>query len=254
MSYLSFYDKLEKANRYLERIMELVQRPLDDRLVKYITEDPMTDKGDLSDAIWLVKKYGLVPVDIFPESTSSSNTKTMNRILHTKIREHALRLRELDSALRHDVRFGETSDPLAQEKSDRGRLEILRQRKAEYLQEIYDILTVCMGVPPTPSDSFVWEHSDKDDNLVEWTGTPMDFCKSYIGRDEGNSESNDDPLDTISLINDPRYDYGKIIVNEKRGCYVGVEPPRHLNVNSEVIKMAVVKVHSFSNHRCFIPL
>lgn len=218
-------------------MIEMAQLPLDDRLVNRTNSSPMVDGGYWRDAVWLVKKYGLVPEDIFPESTSSSDTSTMNEVLHTKTREHALRLRELDTALRRDVRFAESSDPEVQRKSDQGRLKILRQMKSEYLQEIYNILTVCMGVPPSPTDSFVWERYDKDKDYTYWTGTPIDFLKTYVSHTDGNS----DPLDTISLANDPRYEYGKVLINERRGNYIGSKSSMQLNVPSEVMKTAVVK-------------
>jgi bleomycin hydrolase len=240
LSYLSFYDKLEKANYYFERSIELAQQSFDDRLVRYLNKSPMRDSGNWTSAVWLVKKYGLVPEDVFPESESSSNTETMIQILNAKIRENGLRLRELDTIIRQDPRFSDSSDLEAQKKTDEGRLEILRRMKTKYMGEIYNILTVCMGVPPTPNESFVWERYDKSKKYAYWTGTPIDFRKKYV--DGGSGKDDKDPLDTIILANDPRYEYGKILVNERGRKYDGVELPMLLNVQSEVMRKVVVKV------------
>ncbi|PVG01163.1 hypothetical protein CPB86DRAFT_727815 [Serendipita vermifera] len=239
LSYLSFYDKLEKANYYLERMIESAQLSFDDRLVRNLNKSPMRDSGNWSNAVWLIRKYGLVPEDVFPESESSSSTKAMNQILDTKIREHGLRLRELDELIRQDSRFADSSDPDIQKKTDEGRLVILRQRKVKYLREIYNMLTICMGVPPTPDESFVWERYDKYKKYAYWTGTPIDFRKQYIDGDGGINSR--DPLNTLLLVNDPRYEYGKVLVNERGRKYSGIDLPRHLNVQSEVMRDAVVK-------------
>jgi len=44
-SYLFVYDKLEKANFYLEQSIEHADKPLDDRLVLHLASNPLNDGG-----------------------------------------------------------------------------------------------------------------------------------------------------------------------------------------------------------------
>ena len=44
-SYLFFWDKLEKANWFLEQILDTVNEPLDGRLVQELLGDPVGDGG-----------------------------------------------------------------------------------------------------------------------------------------------------------------------------------------------------------------
>lgn len=44
-SYLFFWDKLEKANWFLEQILDTLDEPLDGRLVQELLSDPVGDGG-----------------------------------------------------------------------------------------------------------------------------------------------------------------------------------------------------------------
>ena len=44
-SYLFYWDKLEKANWFLEQILDTVNEPLEGRLVQRLMEDPVGDGG-----------------------------------------------------------------------------------------------------------------------------------------------------------------------------------------------------------------
>jgi bleomycin hydrolase len=44
-SYLFFYDKFEKANWFLENMIDLAEKDIDDRVVQYLLQDPVGDGG-----------------------------------------------------------------------------------------------------------------------------------------------------------------------------------------------------------------
>lgn len=44
-AYIFFYDKLEKANFFLEQILDTVNEDLDTRLIKTLLESPVSDGG-----------------------------------------------------------------------------------------------------------------------------------------------------------------------------------------------------------------
>lgn len=169
-------------------MIDLAQRPSDDGLVTRLNQHPMLDGGSWHRAVYLVKKYGIMPNEAFPESTSSSDTDKLNRLLSTKIREHGIQLRQLDASIRNDGRPSNYSDPEVHKKTDGEHLKLLHERKVQYLEEVYNILTVCTGVPPGPSDSFVWEYYHKDKGPQTWTGTPIKFRQDYIDIGSGKKE------------------------------------------------------------------
>lgn len=59
-SYLFFWDKLEKANYFLEQILDTTTEELDGRLVQTLMASPVGDGGQWDMVANLVEKYGLV--------------------------------------------------------------------------------------------------------------------------------------------------------------------------------------------------
>ncbi|MHC4148730.1 MAG: C1 family peptidase, partial [Planctomycetota bacterium] len=94
-SYLSFWDKLEKANTFLERIIEFRERDVLDRGMELILRQPISDGGYWENVVDLIGKHGVVPKDIMPETNSSENTYQMNRVIGQKLRSDAVKLRKM---------------------------------------------------------------------------------------------------------------------------------------------------------------
>ena len=59
-SYLMFWDKVEKANFFLENIIQTRKEPLDGRLVMWLLSNIVPDAGQWDMLVNLVKKYGVV--------------------------------------------------------------------------------------------------------------------------------------------------------------------------------------------------
>lgn len=59
-AYLFYWDKIEKANYFLEQILDTVDEDLDGRLVQTLMEGPVGDGGQWDMVANLVEKYGLV--------------------------------------------------------------------------------------------------------------------------------------------------------------------------------------------------
>lgn len=59
-AYLFFWDKLEKANYFLENVLETSEEALDGRLVQTLMQSPVGDGGQWDMVANLVNKYGLV--------------------------------------------------------------------------------------------------------------------------------------------------------------------------------------------------
>ena len=174
-NYTLFYDKLEKANYFLESILETLDEPTNGRLISFLLTAPMNDGGQWDMLCNLIEKYGLVPKTAMPETKASSATREMDSCLTLKLREDACRLRKAHQ--------------------DGVSTEELRSRKDAMLEEIYRILCICLGEPPK---TFDFEVEDKDGKFIRDCGlTPQEFYQKYVGF----------PLqDYISLINAPTAD------------------------------------------------
>ncbi len=134
-NYLSFYDKLEKANNFLELVIENAQKPLNDRMMEYVLEG-VGDGGYWDMATDLVAKYGVVPASVMPETWQSTHTEKFLKLLNTLLRKDAARLRAV---------IAEGGDP--------------QPVKEAMLEEVYRMECIAFGEPPK---SFCFEYRDKD--------------------------------------------------------------------------------------------
>ncbi|TFK54260.1 peptidase C1B bleomycin hydrolase [Heliocybe sulcata] len=221
-SYLFFYDKLNKANYYLELSIELADLPLDDRLLDSLSGDLISDGGQWDMAINVLENYGIVPQALYPESTHSSLSSPLNTILKTKLREHGIILRDLTTSLRASSQLSE----------DQIRTT-LRSKKEELMKEVYTIMTATLGVPPRPDEKFTYDYYNKDGKAQSWEGTPLDFYKTFQSKQYS-------PSSCFSLINDPRNEYGKLYTVDKLGNVWGGRPVLYVNTDIADLKKAVV--------------
>ncbi len=208
-SYLMFWDKLEKANYFLENIIETVNEPLNGRLVMWLLADPLSDGGQWDMFVNLIKKYGVVPKFAMPETESSSSSYAMNDLLVGKLREYAWLIREKQ----------------AQGKSP----DAIRQTKREMLNEFYRMLCIHLGKPPA---KFFWEWRDKDKKFQRHGDiTPKEFFDKYVALDLD---------DMVCLINAPTKDkpFKKMYTVQYLGNIVGGHPVRYLNVDLKLLKNA----------------
>ena len=210
-SYLFFYDKLEKANFFLESILDTLDEPTGGRLIAWLLSSPMNDGGQWDMLCGLVDKYGVVPKYAMPESKSSSASGEMDSVLTVKLREDACRLRSAYTA--------------------GAKREELAARKEEMLGEIYRILCICLGEPPK---SFDFEVEDKDGKYIRDCGlTPQAFFEKYVGLNLD---------DYISIINAPTADkpYHRSYSVKFLGSVKEGRPVRYLNLEIGELKKAAI--------------
>ncbi|MGA2208290.1 MAG: C1 family peptidase [Acidimicrobiales bacterium] len=204
-NYVMFWDKLERANYFLEAIIETADRDIDDRTIAFLLDSVAGDGGQWNMFVALVDKYGLVPKAFMPETQSSSETAKMNSLLRRVLRRGAL-----------TVRAAVGSD-----------LEAAREQKADILQIVYRVLSIHLGTPP---DRFLWQWRDKDkafhrDGLL----TPKEFAESYVTL----------PIDEyVCLVHDPRPSspMNRTYTVEYLGNVSGAPPVTYLNVEIALMK------------------
>lgn len=210
-SYLMFWDKLEKANYFLENILATLDEPVGSRLFDWLLASPIQDGGQWDMFVNLINKYGVIPKSVMPETDSSGNTGAMNMLITAKLREYACRLRS---------------------ESKKANSSELRKLKEQMVSEVYRMLCIHLGEPPT---KFNWQWRDKSDKFHrDGTITPKQFYKKHIG-------TNLD--DYVCLINCPQSakKYNTMYTVEYLGNMVGGHPIRYLNVDIETMKQAASK-------------
>lgn len=204
-NYNFFWDQLEKANLFLEAIIDTRDKDLQDRKVEWLLKNPIGDGGQWTTFADIITKYGLIPNTSMPETNNSENTRWMSRLLRRKLREDAMKIREWH-----------TNGMV---------LENIREEKVNMLSEIYRILSLTLGEPP---DEFVWQYKDKDGNIsAPKTYTPKSFYDEAIGINLD---------DFIMFMNDPSRDYYKLYeIEYDRNLYEG-NNWKYINLPANEIK------------------
>ncbi|MDO4520066.1 MAG: C1 family peptidase [Erysipelotrichaceae bacterium] len=152
-NYMSFYDKLEKSNNLLEMAIANADKPLTDRKMEYIFNG-FWDGGYWDMAADLVRKYGIVPDWVMPETYQSSHTERFMKMLNSLLRKDIMELRAM-------IREGKD----------------ITERKKEMLAEIYKAECNVYGQPVR---TFHLEYRDKDGEYhAEHDLTPQEFCRKY---------------------------------------------------------------------------
>lgn len=82
-TYLFFWDKLERSNRYLRWFIDHPDVTPSDEAFKFIVDDYTSDGGWWNMFSNLVSKYGLIPKSAMKETFQSDDSDDMNQILNT---------------------------------------------------------------------------------------------------------------------------------------------------------------------------
>ena len=241
-AYLQFWDKLEKSASFLDEMIRLADRPIDDREVVYWLQEPASDGGWWDAAAALIDKYGVMPKDCMPDTANSQATSDMDEVLFRKLRQCAMELRAA-------VAKGSSAEELA-------------QMKNAMLGDVYRILAVSLGEPPT---RFTFEYvadarksteagGDSTNSPASGSAEALMAKKAKDGQPENFTRIEDVTpreffaryagvrmSDFINLGNVPGQTrpYGSILQLEHQGSIAGV-PIRMLNVPIDVLKDAVI--------------
>lgn len=202
-AYNFFYDQLEKANLFLQTVIDTSGEPMSDRRVTWIFHNALSDGGQFTGVADNLTKYGVVPARVMPETYITNHTSVFSRLLGWKLKEWGLELRAMAAK-------GDSADQL-------------EARKGQMLDETYRMLVQAMGVPPT---EFVWKGKKY---------TPLSFYNEMLGNDLKHNY--------VMFMNDPSRPYYKMYeVDLDRHAYDG-ENWTYLNVPmSDIKEMALASI------------
>ena len=206
-NFIQFWDFFEKSNLFFNNIEKTAGQPLDSRLVQDIlSTSPEGGWWDMFNALF--QKYGIVPEQAMPDTFDAEKSVHMCRILSGFTRSQAKEIRALVNS------------------NKKSELKALRKN---YLNTVYRILAMHLGVPP---ESFNWEYENKDKKVITLKDcTPLDFASEL------------EEQDSITLINDPRKErpFKKHYTCQYSGSVQG-EYLDFLNVDIKTMKKLVKKM------------
>ena len=213
-AYLFFYDQLEKSNLFLQGVIDCASKPIDDERVQFFFKNPIGDGGTFCGVADLSEKYGLVPMEVMPETYSAENTSRMARLISSKLREYGLELRRMVA--------------------DKAPASKLQKRKTEMLGTIYHMLALTIG---EPVKTFQYAFKDKNGKQTgrPKTYTPKEFYDATVGHKLNGT--------FIMAMNDPRREYYKTYeVEYDRHTYDG-HNWKYINLPMEdIAKLAIASL------------
>ena len=167
-NYLFFWDKLERYHRSLRYYLDIQKNDNNkDRYLYQLYQDPMGDGGQWDMAKEIVKKYGVVPKQVYPDTHHSKSSREMNKILTKQLKSD---FQTLDSTPSEVIESA---------------VEIMMNR-------VFKMLVSFLGKPP---QKFDWTFKSKDSKIHTMRDmTPKSFLEKI----------NFKPDDWVSVINDPR--------------------------------------------------
>ena len=211
--YTFFWDQLEKANLFLQAILDNRAKSMEDETVQWLFKNPIGDGGQFTGVANLMTKYGVVPKDVMPETYNSNHTSKISELIKLKLREDGLVLREMSN-----------NKGVTEQK--------LQATKMAMLETIYRMLAYSFGEPPT---EFTWTQRDAKGEVVSTEKyTPMSFYNKFVSEDFSKY---------YMIMNDPTREYYKVYeIEYDRHVYDG-QNWKFLNLPmNEIAKMAIASI------------
>ncbi len=168
-NYLFFWDKLERYHRNLRYYIDIKNKDKkeQDRYLHQLYQDPLGDGGQWDMAKDIVKKYGVVPKQVFPDTYHSKSSREMNKVLTKQLKNDFVTLDNSDIDVIESV------------------IDIMMNR-------VFKMLVSFLGKPP---QKFNWTFKNKDSQINSIKEmTPQEFL----------TKLNFQPDDWVSIVNDPR--------------------------------------------------
>lgn len=164
-SYLSFYDKLEKSNLFINQIIKWKDKDPESREVDWLLDHVVGDGGQWNMVVDLIEKYGMVPQYAMPETYSSSHTGDLSYLMRKKMYQTASKI----------FNANKTGDAT---------VEDYEKIRINALGDIYKLLAMTFGKPPK---SFIWKYKNEDGEVkIDKEYTPQEFAQKIVKVDLEN--------------------------------------------------------------------
>jgi bleomycin hydrolase len=183
-----------------------------DRAVVFLLRKPCPDGGYWENFVDLVNKYGVMPKEAMAESASSESTGMMNKALARILRKDAVELRQI---------YKET-----------GSVKQMRQAKERMMAEVYRVLVLNLGEPPT---EFAWRYKvknkdkdkkDKDEDADE------EGDEDEADDEDENEDENEKPADVEQDWSELRIFTPKSFYSE----FIGLDLNQFVNLGDDPMR------------------
>ncbi len=157
-NYLFFWDRIERANMFFQKIIATADKPLHDRTVDFYLSFALNDGGQWANAASIIEKYGVVPEYVMPDTHNTKDTSDVAEVFDSLMRKDAIELRAM-------VQTNASATEL-------------QEAQERMMGDVYKIAAYSFGEPPAKFDL---EYRDDDKKFHQVFGlTPLKFYHEYF--------------------------------------------------------------------------
>ena len=209
-NYLFFWDRIERANMFFQKIIATADRPLHDRTVDFYLSFALNDGGQWANAASIIEKYGVVPEYVMPDTHNTKDTSDVAEVFDSLMRKDAIELR-------------------AMVQTNASESELLEAQE-RMMGGVYKIAAYSFGEPPVKFDL---EYRDDDKKFHQILGlTPLKFYHEYFDTNLS---------DYVVVTNAPDHEMDRSYLMPAQDSVVGGLPIKFVNVPFEELQEGAIK-------------
>lgn len=209
-NYLFFWDRIERANMFFQKIIATADKPLHDRTVDFYLSFALNDGGQWANAASIIEKYGVVPEYVMPDTHNTKDTSDVAEVFDSLMRKDAIELRAMV----------QTNASAAE----------LQEAQERMMGDVYKIAAYSFGEPPVKFDL---EYRDDDKKFHQVLGlTPLKFYHEYLDTNLS---------DYIVVTNAPDHEMDRSYLMPAQDSVVNGLPIKFVNVPFEELQEGAIK-------------
>ncbi|MCC4368755.1 C1 family peptidase [Limosilactobacillus reuteri] len=209
-NYLFFWDRIERANMFFQKIIATADKPLHDRTVDFYLSFALNDGGQWANAASIIEKYGVVPEYVMPDTHNTKDTSDVAEVFDSLMRKDAIELRAMVQ-----------TDASATE---------LQEAQERMMGDVYKIAAYSFGEPPVKFDL---EYRDDDKKFHQVLSlTPLKFYHEYFDTNLS---------DYIVVTNAPDHEMDRSYLMPAQDSVVNGLPIKFVNVPFEELQEGAIK-------------
>ena len=209
-NYLFFWDRIERANMFCQKIIATADKPLHDRTVDFYLSFALNDGGQWANAASIIEEYGVVPEYVMPDTHNTKDTSDVAEVFDSLMRKDAIELRAMVQ-----------TDASATE---------LQEAQERMMGDVYKIAAYSFGEPPVKFDL---EYRDDDKKFHQVLGlTPLKFYHEYFDTNLS---------DYIVVTNAPDHEMDRSYLMPAQDSVVNGLPIKFVNVPFEELQEGAIK-------------
>ncbi|MCU4691545.1 C1 family peptidase [Limosilactobacillus reuteri] len=209
-NYLFFWDRIERANMFFQKIIATADKPLHDRTVDFYLSFALNDGGQWANAASIIEKYGVVPEYVMPDTHNTKDTSDVAEVFDSLMRKDAIELRAM-------VQTNASATEL-------------QEAQERMMGDVYKIAAYSFGEPPAKFDL---EYRDDDKKFHQVLGlTPLKFYHEYFDTNLS---------DYVVVTNAPDHEMDRSYLMPAQDSVVDSLPIKFVNVPFAELQEGAIK-------------